>query len=365
MRWKKAMGWMVTGLLTVALAGCGGSGSAGGGDNGGSSGGESGSSANSGEVITINIADHLNQGHLMYETVLDTFIPELEKSGKIKVEYYPGQQLGKTEDMFDLVLSGVAHIGYVYAGVVEGHIPLTTVFSLPGEFENATEAKEVYQEMVKGVLASEYDKLGIVPIAVTATDPYEFFTADKQVKLPEDLAGLKLRTAGGTADEVLEQLGASVVSMTPAELYEALQRGVLDGATYSFATAMSHHLEEVTKYATDGVQLGSAALFYFMSKEKFESFSPEIQQIILEAGAKFSDAVAQRYDEFAKQNQQKYAEAGGTIYTLTEEDKKAWEEALKPAAELWIQKMESKGNANAREVYEEMQRVKEQVRAAQ
>jgi len=360
MRWKKSLGWLVTGFLSVALVGCGGSGPASG-DNVG----DTGSSADSAEVITLNIADHLNQGHLVYDTVLDTFIPELEKSGKIKVEYFPGQQLGKTEDMFDLVLSGVAHIGYVYAGVVEGHIPLTTVFSLPGEFENATEAKEVYQELVNGVLASEYDKLGIVPIAVTATDPYQFFTVDKQVKLPEDLAGLKLRTVGGTADEVLVNLGVSVVSMTPAELYEALQRGVLDGTTYSFATAMSHHLEEVTKYATDGVQLGNGALFYFMSKEKFESFSPEIQQIILEAGAKFSDAVAQRYDEVTKQNQQKYAEAGGTIYTLTEEDKKAWEEALASAAELWIQKMESKGIDNAREVYDEMQRVKEQVRAAQ
>ena len=361
MRWKKALGMLAAGMMTVALVGCGSSAS-----NTGNAGdgGDSSAQSDSTEVITLNIADHLNQGHLVYETILDTFIPELEKTGQIKVDYFPGQQLGKTEDMFDLVSSGVAHIGYVYPGVVEGQIPLTTVFGLPGEFESATEARQVYKELVKGTLAAEYEKLGIVPIAVTATDPYQFFTVDKQVKRPEDIAGLKLRTAGGTADEVLEQLGASVVSMTPAELYESLQRGVLDGTTYSFATATAHHLEEVTKYATDGVQLGNGPLFYFMSKEKFESFSPEIQQLILEAGEKFSEAVAKGYDELTKKNQQMYADAGGTIYTLTEEDKEAWTKALSPAAELWIQKMESKGIANAREVYEEMQRIKEQVRGA-
>jgi len=59
--------------------------------------------------------------------------------------------------------------------------------------------------------------------------PPECFLGTKpQLKTPADLKGLKLRTAGD-AGVVFTEMGASVCLLSPAEVYESIMRGVLDG----------------------------------------------------------------------------------------------------------------------------------------
>jgi len=146
----------------------------------------------------------------------------------------------------------VSDIAYVAPGIVAGRMPVTNIMSLPGQFTSGEQLAKVFMRMVDGPLKPEYDKLGIKIITASGTPPYQIFTRTKVVRLPADAKGLKLRGGGGDADDFMRESGINVINMPASQMYESLQKGVLDGVAYLQATAPANHLQEVTKQATEG-----------------------------------------------------------------------------------------------------------------
>jgi TRAP-type C4-dicarboxylate transport system substrate-binding protein len=313
--------------------------------------------AASAEPITLKIADSFPQGHVIYDTMVNVMIPALEEGGKIEVEYFPANQLGQMQDVIEAVRGGVADIGYVAPGVVAGKMPATNILSLPGLFASGEHLAEVFMQMVEGSLKREYDALGIKIIMASGTPPYQVFTAEKPVRLPADAVGLKLRGGGGDADDFARAMGVSVVNMAASQMYESIQRGVIDGAFYLQATAPANHLQEVTKYATEGAPLMSLLALYFVSQERWDSFPPDIQEIITNAGRKAAIAMGREYDRRNVENRSVFIEAGGEIAELTPKEIQAWRVAYQSAPENLIAKLEGRGFGYVREAYEELTRL--------
>ena len=88
------------------------------------------------QPLQLKIADSFPKGHVIYDSVVNVMIPALEEGGKIKVQYFPANQLGQMKDVIEGVRGGVADIAYVAPGVVAGRMPVTNVLSLPGEFNS-------------------------------------------------------------------------------------------------------------------------------------------------------------------------------------------------------------------------------------
>ena len=311
--------------------------------------------------IEIKIADSFPKGHVIYDTVVSTLIPALEEGGKLKVKYFPANQLGQMKDVIEGIRGGVADIAYVAPGVVAGRMPVTNVLSLPGQFNSGEQLAKVFMKMVDGPLKREYDKLGIKIITASGTPPYQVFTVSRVVKGPEDVKGLKLRGGGGDADDFMRELGIAVVNMPASQMYESLQRGVIDGAAYLHATAASNHLEEVTKFATDGAPLMSLLALYFVDQKKWDAWPAEIQAIVKRAGEKMAIEMGKEYDRRDKTEKPAFLKTG-KIHTLTEDEKKRWQDAYKNAPEQFIKKQEGRGFDYARQAYAEMQKIKAEVK---
>jgi TRAP-type C4-dicarboxylate transport system substrate-binding protein len=310
------------------------------------------------QPIEMKIADSFPKGHVIYDSVVNVLIPALEEGGKIKVQYFPANQLGAMKDVIESVRGGVADIAYVAPGVVAGRMPVTNVMSLPGEFPSGEQLAKVFMKMVEGPLKREYDKLGIKIITASGTPPYQIFTVSRVVKGPADAKGLKLRGGGGDADDFMRDLGISVINMPASQMYESLQRGVIDGVAYLHATAPANHLEEVTKYATEGAPLMSLLALYFVDQKKWDSWSPEIKGIVARAGQKLAIEMGKEYDRRDKLEKAVFLKAGGKIHTVTAEERKAWQDSYKGAAEAFIKKQESRSFDYARAAYTEMQKLK-------
>jgi TRAP-type C4-dicarboxylate transport system substrate-binding protein len=313
------------------------------------------------DPITIRIADSFPKGHVIYDTVVNVFIPALEEGGKIKVKYFPANQLGRMEDVIESVKSGVADIAYVAPGIIPGKMPTTNVLSLPGQFDSGEQLAKVFLAMAAGSLKPEYDRLGIKVVAASGTPPYQVFTRTKTVKVPEDVKGLKLRGGGGDADDFMRDMGVAVVNMAASDMYDALQKGVLDGVLYLQATAASNHLEEVTKRATEGAPLMSLLAIYFVDQKHWDKYPPEIQAIITKAGEKMSIAMGKEYDKRNVEQKGVFTAAGGQIYTLTADDRKKWQDAYKDAPAKMIQKLDKRGFTSAKAVYEDLQAQKKKL----
>ena len=212
--------------------------------------------------------------------------------------------------------------------------------------------------MADGPLKTEYDKLGIKIITASGTPPYQVFTKTKVVKVPGDAKGLKLRGGGGDADDFMRDAGINVINMPASQMYEALQKGVLDGVTYLQATAPANHLQEVTKQATEGAPLMSLLALYFVDQKKWDSWSPEIQAIVKRAGEKMSIEMGKEYDRREQEGKKVFVAAGGTVNTLTAAEQQAWRDAYKDAPEKMIKKLEGRGFGYARTAYAEMQKLR-------
>ena len=312
--------------------------------------------------VELKLADSFPKGHVIYDTVVNVFIPALEEGGKIKVQYFPANQLGQMKDVIEAVRGGVADIAYVAPGVVAGRMPVTNVMSLPGEFRSGEHLANVFMRMVEGPLKREYDKLGIKIIAASGTPPYQIFTANKPVHVPEDAKGLKLRGGGGDADDFMRELGIAVINMPASQMYESLQRGVIDGAAYLHATAISNHLEEVTKFATEGAPLMSLLALYFVDQKKWDSWSPEIRGIVTRAGQRLAIEMGREYDRRDRTEKAAFIKAGGKVHTLTDDEKRRWQASYKDAPEKFIKKQESRGFDYARQAYTQMQKIKADVK---
>jgi TRAP-type mannitol/chloroaromatic compound transport system substrate-binding protein len=88
---------------------------------------------------------------------------------------------------------------------------------------------------------------GITYLGATPMEGEQIWSK-KPIRGVEDLKGLKMRAAGLAADS-FAALGASIVTVPGGEIYQALERGVIDAAEFTFPTVnYGYGFHEVTKY---------------------------------------------------------------------------------------------------------------------
>jgi TRAP-type C4-dicarboxylate transport system substrate-binding protein len=185
------------------------------------------------------------------------------------------------------------------------------------------------------------------------TSPYQVFSK-KEVRLPGDIVGLKMRAAGGDADDFLREMGVPVVNMPSSQMYEALERGVLDATLYPPSAAPSRHLEEVTTHFTENAPLMTPLVTYFIDLDRYNSFTPEQQAIIDEASRKTALAMAAEYDKRNEEYKKTLTDAGVVMTVLTEEERQAWRDTYSGAADAFISKISGRGFDYVDEVYAEI-----------
>jgi TRAP-type C4-dicarboxylate transport system substrate-binding protein len=211
---------------------------------------------------------------------------ELSK-GRIKFEWYPAEQLGKAKDMLALVQTGVADMADVVPGYVPDKLPLSGVAELPGQIEDSCDGTRVFYALTRPgqfLAKHEYDGQKVHVLMAAPLVPYKIFTTRKELDKPEDIQGLKLRSAGGATDITLSELGAVSVRLAGPDIHEALSRGTIDGAMYPYLSLKSFDLTDTVKYATEDVRVGSVATAFLFSQARWQTLPPDIQAILDQAG---------------------------------------------------------------------------------
>jgi len=159
----------------------------------------------------------------------------------------------------------------------------------------------------------------------------------------EDLKGMKIRSLGRDVTDVLKMLKAVPVNMPITDLYTALERGTVDGMTLPWEVMRPFKLFEVSKYTTV-VNIFPVTFGVFMNKKKWESLPPDIQKLIDDnIGEEQWVLSGQRMDEADQGSRAFCVEKGDKVYTLPEQERARWKEAVKPHLDQWVKKVEAKG----------------------
>jgi tripartite ATP-independent transporter DctP family solute receptor len=181
------------------------------------------------------------------------------------------------------------------------------------------------QPHLKAIFASEVgdqlrqiarDKLGVV---ILGTFYYGMrhvnLKGDKVIDTPADMAGVTLRMPGGESWQFLgKSLGANPVPIAYAELYTALQTGVVDGQDNPLTNDKAMKFHEVTdQIVLTGHNVGIGILL--ISAEVFDSLTPEQQQKIQAAAEKATAWSDEQYMQEEKELVAFFEDEGLKVYT--------------------------------------------------
>ena len=173
-----------------------------------------------------------------------------------------------------------------------------------------------------------------------AENGFRQLTNSKQeVKTVDDMKNLKIRVAGSNLlMECYKRWGADATNMNWSETYTALQQGTVDaeGNTFSLLNDAKH--TEVLKYAMDSEHNYSMHIL-LMNKKKWDSLTPEQQQIITEAAKEAT--VWQRAEsvKLEKKAWDAFKAKGIEITMLTPEQRKELYDRTAPVREQFAKEI--------------------------
>ncbi|RKF14026.1 ABC transporter substrate-binding protein [Roseovarius spongiae] len=202
--------------------------------------------------------------------------------GELTIEFFEGGSLVPAGEVFGAVESGTIQAGADWPGYWAGRDAAFSPLATTASLFNAIDYVNWILEWGGADLYNEiYGNYGMVylPYGVTNNES-GFRTTDKAIRTLDDLQGMRLRLSGLEQGKLLEKLGGNQVSMAGGEIYQALERGVIDGAEFSTPNVdWKAGFQQVTSYwATPGWHQSASMFGVMINKSAWDALSPETQE---------------------------------------------------------------------------------------
>jgi len=264
-------------------------------------------------AVELKLASFVGGRHVMNRAVFAPWAKEIgEKSGgKLTVTMHVGGSLGKgPAKQFKRAVDGVADITWGLQGYTSKLFRRTTLIELASISTDGIDATSRLWSIYDKYLAPEYKRVKV--LAIWALDIPILHTRSKRVTKISDLAGLKIRTPSRFSAKLIAALGATPVAMPVTKLYNALDRGVVDGVLISPSAVNSFKLGEVTKYHITGIPFGVSPFFAVMNARSYANLSPANKALINETtGRGLSIKAAEAYEADSHKGYQTIRNAKG------------------------------------------------------
>jgi TRAP-type mannitol/chloroaromatic compound transport system substrate-binding protein len=204
---------------------------------------------------------------------------KLVDDDKLTIEFFDGGSLVPAGEVFGAVESGTIQAGADWPGYWAGRDSAFSPLATTASLFNAVDYVNWIQEWGgKDIYNEVYGKFGMVylPYGVTNNES-GFRTVSQPISTLEDLQGLRLRLSGLEQGKLLEKLGGNQVSMAGGEIYQSLERGVIDGAEFSTPNVdFSGGFQQVTKYwSTPGWHQSSSIFGVMINKGAWDALDDE------------------------------------------------------------------------------------------
>ncbi|MFQ5829274.1 MAG: C4-dicarboxylate TRAP transporter substrate-binding protein [Candidatus Methylomirabilia bacterium] len=288
---------------------------------------------------------------------------EMEKrtGGRVKVKFFWSQSLVKGKETLKAVGSGLTETGTVLGVYTPADLPLWNFANAPFGVADIWVGMRTWYEMRQTVpeLRAETAKKKVRILMNFSTGPVELLSKSPILSV-RDLKGKKIRSTGGWTG-LLKALGAVPVKIGFGEVYQALDRGTIDGTINYIPYVKSYKHFEVAGHVTEvrmGQLLGYGA---GINLRLWNGMPKEIQKTITEVSEEFMDRYAQAY--LADSDKAKKDLTGGIggkriqFHTLVPEERNRWAAKADEFTENWVKKVEKKG-VDAKKIIAAFQRIR-------
>jgi len=299
----------------------------------------------SAQAVELRLSTFVPSVHVIYREVLIPWAAEVAKAtnGEVKVTLYPSMQLGgKSPELYRQVADGVVDMVFTLPGYTSPAFPRTQMIELPGLMADGVAATNMMWDILDPYLLPEYQ--GTKIIALWAAEDAGLMTSSKTIRSVEDLKGLRMRAPSAAQSSQLQRMGAVPIAMPIPALYQAMERGVVDGAMVPFSTIIDFRLGEVAKnYVIPGPLFGRSSFLVAMNQKKFDSLPAQARAAIEKiSGRQLSIKATEVYMKRAAEGLKGVA-GKATIVEFSAQEQKKIGNMLNPIIVEWIKDSESKG----------------------
>lgn len=284
-----------------------------------------------GEELVLKLA--MTSSNDLTKPAVEIFTSHIEENiPHVKFEIYiNGELYTNAEDLQAAVSEGIVDVS------LEGDMAMSWASpewlswtSVPFAFNSKEQAKKFFTgeagDEINEILISDYNmRFFNNEIGVRGG---RMITANKPIYSPDDLKGVKMRTPNviGTVAS-WEAMGATVINVAWGDLFNALQTGVVEAEENPYLELDSGGFYQVQKYIMEtSHQIGPQVIW--MNEATFQKFTPEEQEVILEANKLAFENYNSNYEANDEKLKQKFLDNGNIIIPAEEIDLDAFRQIV-------------------------------------
>lgn len=264
------------------------------------------------------------QAAIKFKEVAEQLLP-----GKVKVEVYPNSQLFGDAKEVEALLLGDVHFIAPSLSKFEKFTKVLQVYDLPFLFADMQAVDKFQDGKVGQDMLKSMEKKGLLGLNYWHNGLKQL-SANKPLMVPEDAKGVKFRVQ--SSDVLVSQfqaVNANPQKLAFAEVYQALQTGAVDGQENTWSNAYSQKYQEVQ---SDFTESNHGLLDYMVvtNAKWWNGLPPDIRDGLTKAMKEATLVNNKVADDLNKDARAKIAASKAKIHQLTPEQRKKWQEAMKP-----------------------------------
>jgi tripartite ATP-independent transporter DctP family solute receptor len=260
-------------------------------------------------------------------------VVKAKTSGRIEVQVAPSAQLGDDAAMVTAMRTGALDMSANSQGAVANAVPEYQAFGMPFLFSNAAQAFKLLDGPLGKELADKSAEKGLIVLGYWDNGIRHMTDSKRPISKVEDMKGLKMRTPPDSVlVDIMQALGAEAQQIKFAELYVALQQGVVDGQENPVMNIHASKLYEVQKHlALTSHQFQITP--FLMSKRAWDKLSDADKKALQEAAVE-ATALQRRLSQESEDKLLADLKSKGVLVTTV--DKAAFQKATAPVVDKWL-----------------------------
>lgn len=307
-------------------------------------------------AVTLRYATHMSSTSdtgVLLQSWLDQM--SADSGGSITVEPYWQASLVAPINAYAETSAGVTDLMTAAPGNETDHFILETALTymycgqLPNE-KQIEVAHELWEQVPEW--QEEFSEVEVLGFG-SAGNSFHILST-KPIKTLDDIKGLDIRVMEQWAFDLMQDLGANPVKMPLGEMYEGLQKGVIDGVLLCESHYLSENLTEYIKYMTDLRITPAPCVWTYINKDVFDGLTANQQEVVKNASAESEAALVSAYTEWDTKSAE--AAEGNSVerFSITDEELATIIQIAQENAQEQVKKLDDAGY-DGTGIYEKLQ----------
>ena len=283
------------------------------------------------ETVVLRLANSHNAEHITSQACqMFADLVNEKTDGRITIECHFAGELGDERSTIEQCQFGGLDFTRVSSGASAEFAPLMNALQMPYEYTSVDHLFEVLDGEIGQEVFETFKANNLVGITYLHPGSRNFFNAKKEIHTPADLAGMKIRVSESDLMlTLMDSLGGIGVGLPFNDTYSSIQTGVVDGAENNMTSYIEMSFWEVAPYWTyDGHSYMPDMIL--ASKQTMDKLSAEDQQIIFDCAKEAEVWHRDAWEDSEAKNAKIAEEKGCILTTLTDEELKAFQDAVAP-----------------------------------